>query len=240
MLSTFGHLPTIISIERDLDHLMNDVCEPFHRCLASPINLLYRSRTNSLGRKRKPHVMSIAMGGCYKEGDINTVVEGNKLKVSGKSIESLKNGNNQHQFEREYDIPDDADVSTMKSELVNGYFHVIFERKHVEPKKELEYLSTDEEFRVRVNFTGYKPEEMSARLVANNLIVEASKKSSENSEIDGQKSSMSGYVSRTIRLPDGVQLENLRAVSSAEGLDIFAPIDPKLRPIERKLQIETQ
>ncbi|KII66777.1 hypothetical protein RF11_15243 [Thelohanellus kitauei] len=205
MLSTFGHLPTIISIERDMDNLISDVCDPFHHCIVSPINLLYGSRANST-RKRKPHVMSIAVGGFYKEGDIKTVIEGNKLKVSGKSIESLKNGNNQHQFEREYDIPDDADVSTMKSELVNGYFHVIFERKHVEPKKELEYLSTDEEFRVRVNFTGYKPEEMSARLVANNLIVEATKKLSENSEIDGHKSSMSGYVSRTIRLPDGGSL----------------------------------
>ncbi|KII70665.1 hypothetical protein RF11_04468 [Thelohanellus kitauei] len=184
--------------------------------------------------------MSIAVGGCFKEGDINAVVDCNKLKVSGKSIESLKNGSNQHQFEREYDIPDDADVSTMKSELSNGYFHVIFERKHVEPKKELEYLSTDEEFRLRVNFAGYKPEEMSAKLIANNLIIEASKKSSEKSEVDGQKSSMSGYVSRTICLPDCVQLENLRVVSSTDGLDIFAPIDPKLRPIERKLQIETQ
>ncbi|KII62079.1 Alpha-crystallin B chain [Thelohanellus kitauei] len=243
MLSRFNMFPTIINIDDDYDDYCSnvfDVVSDFFRFPSSLMPQPYSGLRSQRRPKSDSYVLSIGVGTFYDLKDIKTEMHDDKLKVSGTAKETLKHGVNQHQFEREYDIPEDVDLSTLKTRLTtDGTLRITFQRKHVEPKKELEYLSNDQEFRVRINMEGFKPEEMSIRVVDRDLVIEATRKS-HTVNPDGTKTqSSSGYISRTIRLGDDVEIDHLRAVNSNGSIEVSAPRDPQ-RAIktDRKLEIE--
>ncbi|KII60580.1 hypothetical protein RF11_09466 [Thelohanellus kitauei] len=191
-------------------------------------------------QKSSRHVVSIGIGTFYDIKDIKTEMHGRKLKVSGCATETLKEGRNHHQFEREYDIPWDVDLSTLKSSLTeDGTLHISFKRMCLEPKKEVEFLSNDKEFRMRINMEEFKPEEISIRVVDRDLLVEVTRKSHKLNEEGTNIQSSSGYISRTIRLGDDVDVDHLRAVSSNGVIEIFSPRNPhRANKNGRKLEIE--
>ncbi|KII66765.1 hypothetical protein RF11_15230 [Thelohanellus kitauei] len=193
--------------------------------------------------KSNRHVVSIRIGTFYDMKDIKTEMHGNKLKVSGYATETLKEGKNEHRFEREYDIPHYVDLSTLKSSLTeDGTLHISFKYMCLEPKKEakeVEFLSNDKEFRMRINMEEFKPEEISVSMVDRNLVVEATRKSQKLNEDGTNIQSSSGYIWITIRLGDDVDLDHLRAVSSNGVIEIFSPRNPHLAfKTGRKLEIE--
>lgn len=239
-MNLFGSCPRLINIEDDFEDVFSNIYDSIAPLAIPPYGLMFGNykRPRSTTNEDKKYIISITIGKNFEEKDIKIKTEKRKLKISGKSTETLKNGNNVHQFEREYDIPENVDIKTMSSKLSNGVLHVVFDRIHVEPKKEIEYLSNDKEFKVNINLDGFKPEEMKIKLVGNDLNIEATKSSESKSE-DGCCHSMSGYVSRTIKIPSEVQLEKIKAVKSESGVEISAPKDPKKAvKTERVLKIE--
>ncbi|KII70138.1 Heat shock protein Hsp-16.48/Hsp-16.49 [Thelohanellus kitauei] len=190
--------------------------------------------------KSNRYVVPIGIGTFYDMKDIKTEIHGRKLKVSGCATETLKEGSTQHRFEREYDIPEDVDLSTLKSSLTeDGTLNITFKRMCLEPKKKVKFLLNDKEFKMRISMEGFKPEEISIRVVDRYLVVEATRKSNKINEDRKKIQSSSGYILRTIRLGDDVDVDNLRAVSSNGVIEISSPIKSH-RSIKkgRKLEIE--
>ncbi|KII60579.1 hypothetical protein RF11_09465 [Thelohanellus kitauei] len=190
--------------------------------------------------KSNRYVVSIGIGTFYDMKDIKTEMHRRKLKVSGCSTETLKEGRNQRRFEREYDIPEDVDLSTLKSSLTeDGTLHIRFKRMCSEPKEKVKFLPNDKEFRIRISMEEFKPEEISIRVVDRYLVVEATMKSNKHYEDETKIQSSSGCILRVIRLGDDVDVDNLRAVCSNGAIEIFSPIN-RHRSIKkgRKLEIK--
>ncbi|KAF1745360.1 hypothetical protein MXB_4621 [Myxobolus squamalis] len=243
MFSAFSTFPKIISIEDDIDESISNILDVVSPLLNSPMSLYdhLSQRKRSRRNNDKQFIISITVGEHYQMEDINTEIDGLKLKVSGKCIQTLKNGKNSHNFQREYDLPADVDLTSMKKSLSpSGTFHIVFDKKHIEPKRVLEDISKDDEFRLKVNFYGFKPEEISVKIVGRDVIVEGARKSHPLSESECIYSTCSGYISRTIRMGDEIDMNQLRAKISPDGsIEIFAPkLMDKIQPVERMLPIE--
>ncbi|KAF0993274.1 hypothetical protein HZS_5545 [Henneguya salminicola] len=237
---SYGGFPRIITIEDELEDVYSNIMDAVSPFAVSPFTVSPLDWCDPYGHKQKRHrpdnkqyIISIGVGSYYELKDIVTSIEGRKLKVCGKAIEQIKNGTNTHHFEREYDIPENVELDSMKTTLSrNGTLHILFDKKHIEPKKELEDLSTDLEFRLKISLQGYKPEEMNVRVVGRELIVEATHKSNVTTEGCTTESCLSGYMSRRIRLGDDVDADKLRVVVSADGaletllvhLELFEPL----------------
>ncbi|KAF0985727.1 hypothetical protein HZS_1675 [Henneguya salminicola] len=245
MLNPFEVFPRMVTIEDGLDDFCYNIVDAVSPFLYhQPYSLMepYAPSRRTNRKRNDKYMISLNIGKTYEMNNILTKIEDRKLKVSGKAVESLKNGSNEHQFERQYDIPENVLLDTMKTELSpNGTLHIAFNKKCEEIKQEIEDISKEDEFKIKVHFKGYNPNELSVRVAENNIIVEGTRKSQYASESGNTQSVSSGYISRTVRLPLEVQSDKLRAVIASDGcLEIFAPKDPnRVRPTERKLQIET-
>ncbi|KII67452.1 Heat shock protein Hsp-16.48/Hsp-16.49 [Thelohanellus kitauei] len=242
MLTPFCHFPRFLTVEDELGDFMSNVMDVVSPFAYSPLDFYDPFR---MGHHRKPHekkyVISISVGPHYKIEDIHTSLDGKKLKVDGSSVQTTPNGQNQHQFSREYDIPDDVDLKTMKKHLsADGTIHITFDKVFVEPKKDIEDLSKDTEFKLKINTHGFKPEEISVRIVGRDLIIEATRKCEAKTETCKADSCYSRYLKRSVRLGDEVDIEKVRVLSTADGcLEIVAPRDlSKIKAAERKLEIE--
>ncbi|KII71432.1 hypothetical protein RF11_02948 [Thelohanellus kitauei] len=206
------------------------------------MNHSFSGRRSHFKTNSNKHVVSISIGKFYDLKDIKTEMKGNKLKVSGSANETLKHGCNKHVFEREYEIPNDMDLSTLKTKLaIDGTLHISFKRKHVEPKKDIEYLSTKQEFKVRINVEGFKRDEISVRVIDRDLTVEATRKSEVVNEDGTKTKSSSKHISRTISLGDDVEVDHLRVVHTNGSIEVSAPKDPdRAHKKARKLEIEQE
>ncbi|KII73518.1 hypothetical protein RF11_05344 [Thelohanellus kitauei] len=242
MLSEYSSYPRYVSIENELDNLYNNILDTVNPNFFFLNNLL---TPFGFGKRRSyddgKYVISIVVGSAYKKNDIKTSVDGRILKVVGKSEEKLKNGNNNHNFERTYEIPQHVDIKSMKTELdSDGTYRVIFDKNAIASKKEVEDLSTKNEYIMKYNFQDFKPGELSVKVHGRNLIVEGSKKYQSTNEDGTMKYSSNSYISKSISVDDDVDIDKLRAITASDGsLEIHAPRSlSKIKSSERNIQIE--
>lgn len=243
MMTPFTPFPRILTIEDDFDDFFSNITDTVSPLSMYPVHCYdpFYSRRRQSKVHDKKYIISISLGHGYKIEDIKATLEGQKLKVSGSAVEITKNGKNQHQFEREYEIPEYVDLKTMQKCLCqDGTLCITFEKKVVEPKKEIEDLSKDSEFKMKIYTHGFKQEEISIKIVGRDLVIEASKKCESKSEGCKPQECCSRYFARTIRIGEEVDVDKLKVVKTSDDyLEISAPRDvAKLKPAERKLEIE--
>lgn len=200
------------------------------------------STTNGAKNGINKYVVSVGVGKHYEMKDILIMMEGNKLRISGKTKEILKNGFNEHKFQREYEIPENVDTKTMSSKLSkDGTLHVIFLKKGGEFLEDIQYFNTPHEFKIKINTKEFIVEEISIRIVGKDLILEATRKSSTFGDNGTSKSVTSGYMSRSIRLDEDVDVDQIKAVEMDNWIEISAPRNTLYRmKIEKTLKIEKQ
>ncbi|KAF1742623.1 hypothetical protein MXB_3314, partial [Myxobolus squamalis] len=180
----------------------------------------------------------------FKPIELSVKVEGNKLIIGGKHQNKNRNGHENCDFVREYEIPAEVDLTSITSRITpNGVLIVEGDVRKDDPKCSLNNDAVDVsdacKFHVHVNISGYKPEEISVKLSGSDLVVEG-KQSTEFKSDDGKRKMKrsKGFV-YTFVLPPDIDINNMiPKFSSASRLDIEAPrMNKKTECGEKSLEI---
>ena len=179
----------------------------------------------------------------YTPEEITLKVEEGKLIVKGKHHRESEHGFESSEFSRSYTLPPDVDPSTLTSNISNeGTLQI--EASKVKPKPvssggDEGQDELDGKFRLKLNVSEYKPEELTVKVQGRDLIIRGEQKSEEK---DGESSHYHHkQFIRQFSVPEDVDLKALTSKMSKEGqLCIEAPRDPALFPKERVLAIERE
>ncbi|KAK2567450.1 Heat shock protein hsp-16.2 [Acropora cervicornis] len=165
----------------------------------------------------------------YKPEDISLDVDAEKITLYGQHRSEDENGFENSQFKKVIKIPDGVDPTSVASTASeDGRALVLTGIKRVEEKKE----DDDNKFAVKLNLSGYKPDEIKVQLRGQELTVTGKQRSEE----DGLQRSRDYH--RRILLPDDADLSSVTSRLSKEGLlTIEAPRDAALLPSERSLDV---
>ena len=163
----------------------------------------------------------------FKPEDITLKVDSDKLTLHGQHHSEREDGFDTSEFKRVFKLPQDIDPTTVKSRTTqDGGALVIEGSKRVEEKED------DGKFEIKLDVSGFKPEEIKVQIRGNELSVSGKHKSE-----DGEVYRSRDY-SRRIELPDDIVLASVSSRLSKEGLlTIEASRDPALLPSERAVDI---
>jgi len=168
---------------------------------------------------KKPHQKTIKIGcvliGHYQPEEISLEVDNEKIIVHGQHLCEQEDGFDKSEFMKVYKIPEGVDPTTITSliNLDNGVL-VIEGTKHVDDK------ASDGKFEAKLDFRGFKPENIKFHLRGNILTVTGT-------QVSKRHQSRNSY-SRCIVLPDDVDPGSVTSCLSKEGLlTIKASRNPK-------------
>ncbi|XP_068731697.1 heat shock protein beta-1-like [Montipora capricornis] len=165
----------------------------------------------------------------YKPEDISLDVDNEKITLHGQHRSEDENGFENSEFKKVFKIPEGVDPSSVTSKAShNGRALVLEGIKRVEETKKDE----DRKFSVKLNLSGFEPEDIKVQLRGQELTV-TGKQRSEESGLQWSRD-----YRRQILLPDDADLGSLTSRLSKEGvLTIEAPRDPALLPNERSVDV---
>ena len=163
----------------------------------------------------------------YKPEEISVEVDNEKVILHGMHQLEREDGFEKSEFKRVFKLPQGIDPKTVKSRpSQDGQVLVI------EGTKPEEEEANDGKFRAKLDFSGFKPEEIKLQLRGNELYI-TRKQISERDDFY-----LSRDYSRRIELPNDVILSKVTSRLSKEGLlTIEASRDPALLPHERSIDI---
>ena len=164
----------------------------------------------------------------YKPEEISLEVDNEKVILHGLHQFEREDGFEKSEFKRVFKLPQGIDPKTVKSRPSQDGQALLIEGTNL-PKEE---EANEEKFRAKLDFSGFKPEEIKIQLRGNELNI-TGKHLSERDDFY-----LSRDYSRRILLPDDVDLSSLTARLSKEGLlTIEASRDPALLPHERSVDV---
>ena len=165
----------------------------------------------------------------YKLEDISLDVDPEKITLHGLHRSENENGFENSEFKKVIQMPEGIDPTSVTSTpSEDGRELVVTGIKRVEENKKDE----DKNFVVKLNLSGYKPNEIKVQLRGQELTVTGKQRSEEN----GLQWSRDYH--RRILLPDDVDLSSVTSRLSKEGLlTIEAPRDRAFLPSERSLDV---
>ncbi|XP_027041102.1 heat shock protein beta-2-like isoform X2 [Pocillopora damicornis] len=163
----------------------------------------------------------------YKPEDITLEVDSDKVTLHGQHRSEREDGFDTSEFKRVFKLPQDIDPTTVTSRTTqDGGVLVVEGSKRVEEKED------DGKFEIKLDVSGFKPEEIKVQIRGNELSVSGKHKSE-----DGEVYRSRDY-SRRIVLPNDVVLGSVSSRLSKESLlTIEASRDPALLPSERAVDI---
>ena len=165
----------------------------------------------------------------YRPEEISLDVDPEKITLHGLHRSENENGFENSEFKKVIKMPggiDPTSVTSTPSE--DGRDLVLTGLKRVEENKKDE----DKNFAVKLNLSGYKPDEIKVQLRGQEVTVTGKQRS----EVDDLQWSRDYH--RRILLPDDVDLSSVTSRLSKEGLlTIEAPRDPAFLPSERSLDV---
>ena len=179
----------------------------------------------------------------YSSEEITLKLEEGKLIVKGKHHRESEHGFESSEFSRSYTLPPDVDPKSLTSNITKeGTLHI--EANKVQPGAIVsigdgEAQEGDGKFRLNLNVSGYKPDELTVKVQGRDLIIRGEQKSEEK----GEESSHYHHKKfiRQFSVPEDVNLDALTSKLSKDGkLCVEAPRDPALLPKERVLAIEEE
>ena len=163
----------------------------------------------------------------FKPEDITLKVDSDKLTLHGQHHSEREDGFDTSEFKRVFKLPQDIDPTTVKSRTTQDGGALV-----IEGSKRLEEKEDDGKFEIKLDVSGFKPEEIKVQIRGNELSVSGKHKSK-----DGEVYRSRDY-SRRIELPDDIVLASVSSRFSKDGLlTIEASRDPALLPSERAIDI---
>ena len=164
----------------------------------------------------------------YKPEEISLEVDSEKVILHGLHQSEREDGFEKSEFKRVFKLPQGIDPKTVKSRPSQDGHALLIEGTNL-PKEE---EANDGKFRAKLDFSGFKPEEIKLQLRGNELNI-TGKHLSERDDFY-----LSRDYSRRILLPDDVDLSSVTSRLSKEGLlTIEASRDPALLPHERSVDV---
>ena len=160
----------------------------------------------------------------FKPENIALEVDSDKITLHGKHHSEREDGFNTCEFKRVFPLPQNVDPTTVTSRITqDGGVLVIEGLKRVEEKED------DGKFEIKLDVSGFKPEEIKIQLHGKELIV-CGKRTLE----DGGANRSRGFSHRVL-LPEDVVVSSVRSRLSKEGLlMVEASRDPALLPRESR------
>ena len=163
----------------------------------------------------------------YKPEEISLEVDNEKVILHGLHQLEREDGFEKNEFKRVFKLPQGIDPKTVKSRpSQNGQALVI------EGTKPEEDEANDGKFRAKLDFSGFKPEEIKIQLRGNELKITG------KHLLERDDFYLTRDYSRRILLPDDADLSSVTSRLSKEGLlTIEASRDPALLPQERSVDV---
>ena len=160
----------------------------------------------------------------FKPENIALEVDSDKVTLHGKQRLEREDGFNTCEFKRIFPLPQNVDPTTVTSRITqDGGVLVIEGLKRVEEKED------DGKFEIKLDVSGFKPEEIKIQLHGKELIV-----SGKRTLEDGGANRSRGFSHRVL-LPEDVVVSSVRSRLSKEGLlMVQASRDPALLPRESR------
>ena len=163
----------------------------------------------------------------YKPEEISLEVDNEKVILHGLHQFEREDGFEKNEFKRVFKLPEGIDPKTVKSRPSQNGQALVIEGTKLEEKE-----ADDGKFRAKLDFSGFKPEEIKIQLHGNELNI-TGKQISERDDFY-----LSRDHSRRIALPNDVILSTMTSHLSKEGLlTIEASRDPALLPQERSVDV---
>ena len=163
----------------------------------------------------------------YKPEEISLEVDNEKVILHGLHQSEREDGFEKSEFKRVFKLPQGIDPKTVKSRPSQDGQALV-----IEGSKPEEEEANDGKFRAKLDFSGFKPEEITIQLRGNELNI-TGKQISERDDFY-----LSRDHSRRVVLPNDVILSTVTSRFSKEGLlTIEASRDPALLPHERSVDV---
>ena len=163
----------------------------------------------------------------YKPEEISLEVDNEKVILHGVHQLEREDGFEKNEFKRVFKLPQGIDPKSVKSRPSQDGQALVIEGTKLEEKE-----ADDGKFLAKLDFSGFKPEEIKIQLRGNELNI-AGKHLTERDEFY-----LSRDYSRRILLPDEVNLGSVTSRLSKEGLlTIEATRDPALLPPEKSVDV---
>ena len=154
-------------------------------------------------------------------------MDNEKVILHGLHQFEREDGFEKSEFKRVFKLPQGIDPKTVKSRTSQDGQALVIEGIKPEEKE-----ANDGKFRAKLDFSGFKPEEIKIQLRGNELNI-TGKHISEHDEFY-----LSRDYNRRIPLPDDVDLSSVTSRFSKEGLlTIEASRDPALLPQEKTVDV---
>ena len=154
-------------------------------------------------------------------------MDNEKVILHGLHQFEREDGFEKSEFKRVFKLPQGIDPKTVKSRPSQDGQALV-----IEGTKPVEEEANDGKFRAKLDFSGFKPEEIKLQLRGNELNI-TGKQISERDDFY-----LSRDYSRRITLPNDVVLSTVTSRLSKEGLlTIEASRDPALLPHERSVDV---
>ncbi|XP_020613640.1 uncharacterized protein LOC110051894 [Orbicella faveolata] len=165
--------------------------------------------TNPRQAMEKPYQGTIKIAcvllGHYHPEEISLEVDSEKVLVLGQHEVHREDGSEKYEFKRVFKLPQGVDATTVTSRITqDGRVLVIEGTKHREGK------ANDGKFQRKLDFRGFKPEEIKLQLRGNKLIITGLQ------VCERHQSRRS--ANRCILLPDDVDPSSVTSFLSKEGL----------------------
>ena len=166
----------------------------------------------------------------YKPEEISLEVDNEKVILHGLHQFEREDGFEKSEFKRVFKLPQGIDPKTVKSRPSQDGQALV-----IEGSKPEEEEANDGKFRAKLDFSGFKPEEIKIQLRENELNITGKQIS------EGDDFYLSRDHSRRVALPNDVILSTITSRLSKEGfLTIEASRDPALLPHERSVDVSME
>ena len=163
----------------------------------------------------------------YRPEEISVQVDSENVTLHGHHRFEKEDGFEERQFKRVFKIPEGVDPKTVKSRTSQRGGTLL-----IEGTKSAEKTANDGRFEVKLDFSGFKPEEIDIQLRGKDLTITGKHKS------ESDDFYLSRDYTRRILLSDDIDLGSLTSRLSKEGLlTVKASRDPALMPPERTVDI---
>ena len=163
----------------------------------------------------------------YKPDEISVEVDSETVTLHGQHQFEREDGFDKSEFKRTFKIPQGFDPKTVKSRTSQDGGALV-----IEGTKRVEEKANDSKFEAKLDFRGFKPEEIKIQVSGKELTV-TGKHVSERDDFY-----LSRDYSRRILLPDEADVSSVTSRLSKEGLlTIEASRDPALLPPEKTIDV---
>ena len=163
----------------------------------------------------------------YKPDEISVEVDSETVTLHGQHRLEREDGFEESEFKRVFKIPQGVDPKTVKSRTSQDGGALV-----IEGTKRVEEKANDSKFEAKLDFRGFKPEEIKIQVSGKELTV-TGKHVSERDDFY-----LSRDYSRRILLPDDADVSSVTSRLSKEGLlTIEASRDSVLLPPERTVEV---